>query len=270
MQAEKRADFGRQVKRNVSDNFDQSVAVYQAFEERHHFFARLTLQLAAFIDLQPDSSVLDVGCGTGISARTLHERFSCRVLGVDLSPRMVNAGVALTHTDRIRLVVGDGEQLTAVTTDRDFDYALYNASIFIFPDVDQALQQAMACLRPNGLIAFTFYPDIVTAEGLDLLTEAFRRIDQPEPRLRVITDYPQACLALEKWVGPVRRGCWTQNLDATFLKDFFTIPAQSASLFPGRPYPERKALVDRLCNALTDGGSQAKVIWKMAQARKRS
>ena len=81
--------------------------------------------------------MLDVGCGSGISALVLNKHFSCRVLGVDLSEKMVEAGRLLCDSPDICLKVGDGEKLADVAGDQVFDYVLYNASIFIFPDVEQ-------------------------------------------------------------------------------------------------------------------------------------
>ncbi len=132
--------FNEKVKLNVADVFDQSCLIYQAFEEKHHFFASLALKLAESIDLQPDTMVLDVGCGNGISAQVLNKHFSCRVLGVDLSEKMVEAGRFLCDSADITLVVGDGEKLADVAGDQVFDYVLYNASIFIFPDVEQTIR----------------------------------------------------------------------------------------------------------------------------------
>ncbi|MBU2623031.1 MAG: class I SAM-dependent methyltransferase, partial [Proteobacteria bacterium] len=138
--------FNEKVKLNVKDNFDQSCQMYNAFEEKHHFFASLALKLAESIKLKPNSMVLDVGCGSGISAQVLNKHFSCRVLGVDLSEKMVEAGRLLCVSPDIRLVVGDGEKLADVVGDQIFDYVLYNASIFIFPDVEQAIREAAGCL----------------------------------------------------------------------------------------------------------------------------
>ncbi len=63
------AGFNEKVKLNVKDNFDRSCLMYNAFEEKHHFFASLALKLAENINIKPNSIVLDVGCGNGISAQ---------------------------------------------------------------------------------------------------------------------------------------------------------------------------------------------------------
>ncbi|HSO20039.1 MAG TPA: methyltransferase domain-containing protein, partial [Desulfosarcina sp.] len=127
-------DFKEKVKRSVADNFDQSIRMYRAFEEKYGFFASYALKLAESIGLEQGSSVLDVGCGYGLSAEALNMRYGCRVFGVDLSPEMIAAGQYLENNPAIDLVVGDGENLAPVVGERRFDYVLYNASIFIFPD----------------------------------------------------------------------------------------------------------------------------------------
>ncbi len=260
--------FGAKVKQNVAKNFDESCRIYQAFEAKHHFFADLTSTLAETIDLMPGSRVLDVGCGSGISARVLNERYSCRVLGVDLSPKMVACGCAGLHSEGIELIVGDGERLIDVTQGDRFDYVLYNASIFIFPDVPRTLAEAWACLRPGGKIAFSFYPELVGPAGEDLFAMAFDRLGEPPPRFRTVTDYSRASSALETQCGTVSHHGWKRPLDIEFLKDFFSIPAQSASLFPGRDYGERRDLVTGLFAGLESVSDQGAIVWRMAEGRK--
>ena len=260
--------FNEKVKLNVKDNFDRSCQMYNGFEEKHHFFASLALKLAESINLKPNSIVLDVGCGSGISAKVLNKRFSSRVLGVDLSEKMIEAGRLLCDSPDIRLVVGDGEKLADVAGDNVFDYVLYNASIFIFPDVEQTIREAVICLRPGGKIAFSFYPFLEGESGEDLLTEAFRRLGEPEPRFRVVTDYDKACRALSLHCGAVTSHRWVRPLDIGFLKDFFSIPAQSASLFPGRDYEARRELVWMLFSTLSDLSERASIVWRMAEGTK--
>jgi SAM-dependent methyltransferase len=260
--------FHEKVKLKVAENFDQSCEIYQAFEDRYHLFSDLAVKLAESIGLRAGTRILDVGCGNGISARALNGRFGCKVLGVDLSPKMVAYGRSGIDTEDIRLMVGDGERLGAVTRGEFFDYVLYNASLFIFPDVDRALAEAWACLRPGGKIAFSFYPELVGPAGTDLLALAFERLGEPPPRFRVITDHARACGALEQLCGGVLRHRWERPLDIAFLQSFFSIPAQSASLFPQYAYDRRRALVARLFAGLADFQDGGAVIWPMAEGRK--
>lgn len=260
--------FKQKVKRNVAGNFDRSGRQYQDFEEKHRFFYTLALKLAENIDLQPGLSVLDAGCGSGISARALHDRFGCRLLGVDLSERMVAAGRALCPEPEIRLVVGDGERLVELADGQRFDYVLYNASIFIFPDVDRTFREAAACLRPGGKIAFSFYPELIGPEGEDLMREAFSRLGEPMPRYKVITGYDQAVQALERYCDNIFHYRWVRPLDLAFLNDFYAIPAQSASLFPGEDYETRLQSGAALLDTLEDMTGTGHIVWRMASGVK--
>jgi ubiquinone/menaquinone biosynthesis C-methylase UbiE len=257
--------FNRKVKRNVADVFNQSYGIYQAFEDKHRFFAGLAVKLAELIGLEQGASVLDVGCGNGISAKALNDRFDCQVLGVDLSEKMINAGRTLCTSPAIRLVQGDGEKLSQIVGDQRFDYVLYNASIFIFPDVAATLDEAFQCLDRGGKIAFSFYPQLLGEQDEDLLTLAFARLGQPAPRFRVITGYDQASRALEDRCGNICHHRWQRPLNIGFLQDFFSIPAQSASLFPGRGYEKRCERVEQLFAGLGDMQDKGRIVWRMAE-----
>ncbi|BBO80748.1 hypothetical protein DSCO28_13140 [Desulfosarcina ovata subsp. sediminis] len=261
-------DFNEKVKRNVAKNFDRSIQIYRAFEEKHRFFAAYALKLAEAIGLDDGSSVLDVGCGYGLSAKALNERYGCRVMGVDLSPEMIAAGLSLCRNEDICLMVADGEDLSPVVGDRQFDYIVYNASIFIFPDAARALDEAFGCLHNGGKIAFSYYPQLIGKDDADLFAVAFERLGEPMPRYRMITDYPDACKALETRCGNIRHHRWTQPLDIGFIQDFFSIPAQSASLFPGRDYDERHDLARRLFATLEDMAGDGRIVWRMAEGVK--
>jgi len=268
-QAQKPSEhFKTRVKRNVADNFDRSYCKYEAFEDRHRFFYTLALELAENIQLRPNSAVLDVGCGSGISARALNDRFACRVLGVDLSAKMVAAGLARIDSPDIRLVVGDGERLVRLTAGARFDYVLYNMAIFIFPDVDRTLQEACACLRSGGKIAYSFYPELIGPGGTDLLAVAFQRLGETMPRYKVVTSYDQAVQALERVCVHTCHHRWERPLDLSFLKAFFSIPAQSTSLFPGLDYASRMERVNALLATLVGESDTGKIVWRMSEGTK--
>jgi SAM-dependent methyltransferase len=262
------SDFSTTVKQTVAGRFDRSIEPYQAFENKYRLFESLAAALADSIDLQPNSRVLDVGCGYGISSRVLQERYACHVTGVDLSAKMIEAGRRFCKYGSIRLLVGDGERLEAVVGGQAFDYVLYNASIFILPDAHRSIKAAVGCLRPGGKIAFSFYPQLRGPGHPDLITEAFRRLKIPPPRYRVITSYDNACASLGRLCGPVSHFSWQRPLTTSFLKDFFAIPAQSASLFPKLDEERRRTSVARLFDTLEDVADTSWIVWPMAASTK--
>jgi SAM-dependent methyltransferase len=183
---------------------------------------------------------------------------------------MIAAGRSMEKSEEVSLVVGDGENLSPIVGKRQFDYVLFNASIFIFPDAAKAIDEAFNCLSPGGKIAFSFYPHLLGGDESDLFEIAFKRLREPPPRFRVITDYPNACKSLAGRCGNIRHHRWTLPLDIGFLQDFFSIPAQSASLFPGRGYKERCDLAKQLFATLDDMEGNGRVVWRMAEGVKTS
>ena len=134
--------------------------------------------------------------------------------------------------------------------------------------LSRRIREAAGCLRPGGKIAFSFYPSLEGEPGEDLLAVAFKRLGEAEPRFRVITDYDKACLALSHHCGTVTAHRWVRPLDIEFLQDFFSIPAQSASLFPGRDYDTRRELVRKLFFTLSDVSERSSIVWRMAEGAK--
>lgn len=254
----------QKIKKVVAANFDKSYEIYQAFEEKYGFFAKLALKLAAAAGVGRGARVLDIGCGSGDSSAALSRELDCTVLGLDLSPGMIAHGCQKIRDKRVRLEVGDAANPQAVTGSEKFDAALYNASIFIIPDAGKSLAAAAACLHPGGFLGFSFYPQIVSADGKDLFELSFRRCDLPLPRARVITRYEKALAGLEKCCKAFSESVWEMPFSMDFLQDFFFIPAQSASLFPQLAFEERKALLPGLFAAIAPEADTAKVVWRLA------
>ncbi len=256
----------RKIKKIVSGNFDKSFDHYQDFEERHHFFADLTLRLAAASDLEKGAKVLDIGCGNGASAEVLSRELECQVLGIDLSPKMIENGRQRIKDPRVRLEVGDAVNPQAVIAegDKDFDAVLYNAAIFIIPDAAKSMQAAAACLKPGGSIGFSFYPQILTENSEELFPMAFDRCALPRPKVQVVTSYEKALEGLRQCCKEVKESAWVRPFSEDFLIDFFSIPAQSASLFPRLDYEERRQLVPKLFAALKPEAEKAQIVWRLA------
>ena len=109
----------------------------------------LVLQTA---DLQPGEDVIDVACGTGLVTLPAAASVSPggRVLGTDMSPRMVeDLGrlVAARGITNVEVSCGDAEQLDI---DRTFDVALCSLGLMYVVDPPAAIRQLHRVVRPGG------------------------------------------------------------------------------------------------------------------------
>jgi SAM-dependent methyltransferase len=116
-----------------------------------------TNRLLGLIDPQAGDAVLDVGCGVGIGPLFLAEHFSCHVLGVDITPRMIDRAWerALRHgvSDSVRFCVSDMHDLPF--EENSFDSAVAESVLTFSKDKTVVLAELARVVRPGGMVAFT-------------------------------------------------------------------------------------------------------------------
>ncbi len=101
--------YPSEIKRLLSGRFSRFHKTYDRWAVPQRESAK---RLVEFVN--PEGSVLDVGCGTGFVSRNL----SCGVVGVDISENMIKSYVGKSRMG----VVGDAESLPF--KDAAFDFAL--------------------------------------------------------------------------------------------------------------------------------------------------
>ena len=96
------------------------------------------------------SRVLDVACGTGIVARLAKQRAgpSGRVVGVDLSPQMLELGRRIAPDVEWR----EGDALALPVDDGAFDVALCHQGVQFFPNKLKALAEMLRVLVQGGTV----------------------------------------------------------------------------------------------------------------------
>jgi len=93
-------------------------AIYHALYDRPLGEAR-----ALVVDMVPDgSTVLDMACGTGELCLELAARKNCRIVGIDLSRRMIEFARKRNRYDTVRFIHRDGTDLRGLEP-ASFDYA---------------------------------------------------------------------------------------------------------------------------------------------------
>jgi trans-aconitate methyltransferase len=101
------------------------------------------------LGIERTDDVLDLGCGTGHLAQEIRVLTDGRVVGMDLSPEMIElAREAAPAT--IEFVTGD---VHALDMPEAFDAILSNSAFQWFKDGEHALRNCLAALRPGARMA---------------------------------------------------------------------------------------------------------------------
>jgi predicted TPR repeat methyltransferase len=134
--------------------FDQFAPRFDAeLEGRLHYRtpALLAEAIDAVLPANAALSVLDMGCGTGLSGLAL-KPFARRLEGVDLSPRMLDAARARG----IYAALHEADLLAFLPTRRaGYDLIAAADVLNYLGDLTPALAAMRAALRPNGVAAFS-------------------------------------------------------------------------------------------------------------------
>jgi ubiquinone/menaquinone biosynthesis C-methylase UbiE len=129
--------------------YDAFVTVVTLGRERRHREAILALA-----DLSPGDRVLDVGCGTGTTARMAKERVggAGEVHGVDASPEMIALATAKSRREgsQVQLQVALAQHLPF--DDSSFDVVLCTMVVHHLPKAVRpgAIAEIFRVLRPSG------------------------------------------------------------------------------------------------------------------------
>jgi malonyl-CoA O-methyltransferase len=152
-------------KRRMRSSFGRAAAGYDdaAVMQRevlNRMFERLNL-----VKLAPQT-ILDAGCGTGLGALRLAERYQgSQVLALDIAAPMLQLAASrrswltrLTRRSRQRFICGDIETLPL--RDGSVDLVWSNLAMQWCNDPDLVFRELHRTLRPDGLLMFsTFGPD---------------------------------------------------------------------------------------------------------------
>jgi SAM-dependent methyltransferase len=126
-----------------------SVACERAkWRKRGAYYYRELEKYLRFL-IPPDSSVLEIGCGTGETLAALN---TVRGLGIDISPDMIE--IAKKRFSHIEFEVGDFEDLQV---EEKFDYILIVETIGHVDDIQLAFSKLSKVCKPETRIIIVYY-----------------------------------------------------------------------------------------------------------------
>ena len=182
--------------------------------------------------LAAGDDVLDVGCGTGILARTAARRLdqSGSVVGLDINDGML--AVARRSPERVTWQHGSAEHLPFL--DCSFDRVVSQFALMFFVDQHAAIEEMVRVTRPGGTVTMATWASIEQSPGYAAMVELIHQlfgheaadalmapftlgtedklrqvIDKTLPNATVTCHPGQACFdSLEEWIHTDVRG-WT-------------------------------------------------------------
>jgi len=211
---------------------------------KHFGGMRATERLAELCHISKDSYVLEVGCGVGLTSCHLAARTGCRILGVDLSEKMVEwsrkraARKGLEHLVEYR--VADAQELPF--EDATFDAMLCESVTAFVPDQARAIREYRRVVKPGGYVGLNegtwmkgdppkkLYDFIVrTMENANFLTFAGWRELLESAGLMDIVVEPQTLSAVRQRLDEISGLDFQDNLDRLrALGTFLSLYAKNA------------------------------------------
>ena len=129
-------------------------------------------QAIARMQVEPDSRVLDVGCGSGWATRLLADyAFNGRVTGIDISDEMVRVAreSSLSHPN-VDFEVASAEQLPF--HDQEFTHGFSMESLYYYRNIPRALGEICRVIRTGGLfcaVVDLYWENEATHQWVDTL-----------------------------------------------------------------------------------------------------
>lgn len=162
-------------KKTIRATFNKAADTYDAAAFFQKEIADRLLERLDFIKIEPNV-ILDLGAGTGYSAKKLEQRYKkSKIIALDLSEKMLLKGSLETRWfNRKRYICGDAEQLPLVSNSVDFIFS--NLMLHWCNDIQNTLAELQRVLKPGGLLLFsTLGPDTLYE-----LRESWGKVDQGE------------------------------------------------------------------------------------------
>ncbi len=151
---------------NIYDNpvFFEGYRKLRAREDNHN----VLLEQPAMAELIPDlrgKTVLDLGCGYGNNCRNFIMRGACRVVGIDVSHKMLE--VAKTENDLPQIEYRHLDMANISALSEMFDFVYSSLAFHYVEDLGKLMSDIYALLNPAGMLLYSQEHPITTATADD-------------------------------------------------------------------------------------------------------
>jgi ubiquinone/menaquinone biosynthesis C-methylase UbiE len=110
-----------------------------------------TKRLIEKLNISSDDKILEIGCGTGNTARFIHSLTSANIVGIDIDDAMIVKAKKTTskNQQKLKFMIGSGDNIPF--DDNSFDVIISEGTTF-FMETKKALKEYYRVLKPTGRI----------------------------------------------------------------------------------------------------------------------
>jgi 2-polyprenyl-3-methyl-5-hydroxy-6-metoxy-1,4-benzoquinol methylase len=137
--------------------------------------------LLSAMEINTETKILEIGCGTGEIANFVAKKTKAQVLGIDICKPFIEEAKKLHLLPNLNFEVLDFNQPKSLSGEK-FDYIIGNGILHhLYYDLDAALQNIRQLLKPNGKLIF-LEPNIINPYCYIIFTYPyFRKKAKLEP-----------------------------------------------------------------------------------------
>lgn len=139
-------------------------------------------------------SIIDLGCGYGENCRAFSEMGAERIVGIDLSQKMLEIAKKENHAQNIQYLNMPMENIKSLSD--KFDIAVSSLALHYIKDYDKLINDVCSLLKPGGIFLFSQEHPLTTApiDGAKWIKNEDGSVDHYR-----LTDYTRAGERTVSW-----------------------------------------------------------------------
>jgi arsenite methyltransferase len=113
-----------------------------------------TDELLSLCHIEDAKEVLNIGCGIGVGVAYIARKFGCRVVGVDISEKMIEWSRLRTREEKVedKVDLRVGNVLDLPFEDNRFDAVLVESVLAFVDDKSKAIRECVRVTKPGGYV----------------------------------------------------------------------------------------------------------------------
>ena len=202
-------------------------------DEGNDFFNLLCWPvLASFLDPQPDSQILDIACGNGLTSRRL-AALGAKVTAFDFSANLIEKAKARPNLQSLisyDVIDATDESALLALGEGKFDSALSNMALFDMPEIEPLFQALSRLLKPNGIFVFSLMHPAFNNPSATLMAEEW---DDGQIQTRYAVKVPRYINQFQSQGLALRNQPKPQLYFHRPLKDYLNLAFQNGFILDG-------------------------------------